>query len=80
MRELETRFAQQLEFRAGDGPDSPGTLVGTAIFYGDVAELAPGLKEVFEPGAFGDLAKADVILNSMHERSQMLGTLVGRRS
>ena len=76
MRDLETRFTE-MEFRASDGPDSPGTVVGIALRYGDTAELAPGLREVFEPGAFGDLGTADVILNSMHKREQLLARTLG---
>ena len=39
--------------------DGERTITGTAINYGDVAELPWG-KERFQPGAFGDLSRADV--------------------
>ena len=40
---------------------------GTALKYGDEAVIF-GEKERFEPGAFGDLSKADVVLNLQHTR------------
>ena len=52
------------EFRA-DG----NTLIGTAIRYGDVASIG-GIQEKFEPGAFGDLSSADILLTLQHDRSK----------
>ena len=43
------------------------TVSGTALKYGDIAVIW-GEKERFEPGAFGDLSKADVVLNLQHTR------------
>ena len=51
-------------------------LSGTLIRYGDVAELPWG-RERFEPGAFGDVSRADVILNSHHERARPLARTGG---
>ena len=51
-------------------------LVGTAIKYGDVATLPWG-KEKFEPGAFGPVVHADVILNSQHDRQTPLARTGG---
>ena len=49
---------------------------GTLIRYGDVAALPWG-RERFEPGAFGDVSRADVILNSHHEKSRPLARTGG---
>ena len=46
-------------------------LFGVAVRYGDVAEMPFG-RERFEVRAFGDLAAADVILNTMHDRRRPL--------
>ena len=51
--------------------DGERTITGTAINYGDVAELPWG-KERFQPGAFGDLSRADVTLNVMHDRGRLV--------
>ena len=40
--------------------------------YGDIAELPWGDKERFEPGAFGALGNADIILNFQHDRTRPL--------
>ena len=62
----ERRFAS-FEFRSSDG--APGVLSGVAIRYGDRAEIAPGLFERFEPGAFGaDVAKSTVVVNRQHDQ------------
>ena len=42
-------------------------LTGIAMRYGSVAQLPFG-GERFEPGAFGDIANADIILNHQHDR------------
>ena len=52
------------------------TLSGTLLRYGDVASLPWG-RERFEPGAFGDVSRADVLLNSHHERSRPLARTGG---
>ena len=70
----ERRFAS-FEFRSSDG--APGVLSGMAIRYGDRAEIAPGLFERFEAGAFGDIAKSTVIVNRQHSRSAPLGRAGG---
>ena len=36
--------------------------------YGDIANLPWGDKERFEPGAFGNAASLDLILNKQHSR------------
>ena len=69
IEKLETRFT---ECRA-DGR----RLIGTVVKYGDVARLPGGIQERFEPGAFGDVAAADVILNGHHERSRPLARTGG---
>ena len=68
--EHERRF---FELRAD--PDKR-ELSGVAVRYGDVATL-PGFRERFEPGAFGDLAGADIILNRQHERGEPLARTGG---
>ena len=69
--ELETRYA---EFRAeADGR----RLRGTLIKYGDVAMLPGGIAERFMPGAFGDVAALDVILNGHHDRARPLARTGG---
>ena len=52
------------------------TLSGTLIRYGDVARFARG-SETFDPGAFGDVTRADVILNTHHERARPLARTGG---
>ena len=51
--------------------DGDRTVSGTLIKYGDEATLPWG-KERFEPGAFGDLAQKDIVLNVMHERGRIV--------
>ena len=53
------------------------TLTGTAMVYGDVAELPWGEKERFMPGAFGDVSKLDVILNVQHNRDKPIARTKG---
>ena len=68
---LETRYA---EFRA----EAEGRrLLGTLIKYGDVAMIPGGIKERFMPGAFGDVAALDVILNGHHDRARPLARTGG---
>ena len=45
-------------------------VTGTAMRYGDVAELPWGEKEKFDPGAFGDVARLDATLNIQHDRGR----------
>ena len=59
----ERRWAA-LEYR-GEGR----VVTGTAMRYGDVARLPFGA-ERFEPGAFGEIRAADVILNVQHDRGR----------
>ena len=73
----EYRFAA-FEFRAADSGSSPGTLSGTAMRYGDVADLGGGLRERFEAGAFGaGVERADVLANWQHHREAPLGRTGG---
>ena len=62
----------ELEYRE-DGPaddDYLGKSIGgTILRYGDEATFPWG-KERFEPGAFGDVSKLDLIANRMHQRMQ----------
>ena len=53
------------------------TLSGVAMRYGDIAKMPWGERERFEPGAFGDLKRADVVLNFQHERGRMLARSLG---
>ena len=72
----ERRFAA-LELRSSNG--APGILSGVAVRYGDRAEIAANLFELFEPGAFGpDVAKSTVVVNRQHDRALPLGR--GRRT
>ena len=66
---VERRFA---ELRQGPGR----TLEGVAVRYGDTATLPWG-RERFEPGAFGDVAASDVILNVAHDRSRPIARTGG---
>ena len=52
------------------------TVSGVLLRYGDTASLPWG-RERFEPGAFGDVSRADVILNSSHERGRPLARTGG---
>ena len=51
-------------------------LEGTAMRYGDVGQIGQ-LRERFEAGAFGDLATADVVLNTQHQRTVPLARTGG---
>ena len=44
--------------------------------YGDTADIG-GLPERFEPGAFGDVGAADVLLNRQHDRTEPLARTGG---
>ena len=45
-------------------------VTGTAMRYGDVAELPWGEKEKFDAGAFGDTDRLDATLNVQHDRGR----------
>ena len=47
------------------------------MVYGDVATMPWGEKERFEPGAFGNVGSADVILNVQHCRDRMIARTGG---
>ena len=61
---IEYRFAA-LEFR-----DDGAVITGIAMPYRSVARIAGAFDESVEPGAFGDVAGLDVVLNKMHMRSE----------
>lgn len=50
--------------------DGDRTIGGVAMRYGDVATMPWGDEERVEPGAFGEVTRADVILNLMHQRER----------
>lgn len=52
--------------------DGGRKLSGVAIRYGDTAEISEYYHERIAPGAFGDVARADVILDTMHMRDRPL--------
>ena len=52
-------------------------LSGVLIRYGDIGIPPWGGRERFESGAFGNLAGADIVLNSFHERSAPLARTGG---
>ena len=51
-------------------------LSGVALSYSDTAILPWG-KERFEPGAFGDVSKLDVMLDAAHDRARPLARTGG---
>ena len=57
--------------------DGDRKLSGTALQYGDTAKLPWGDKERFEPGAFGALGNADIILNVQHDRTRPIARTGG---
>ena len=61
---IEYRFAS-LEFR-----DAGAIIEGVAMPYRTVARIAGAFDESVEPGAFGDVVNADVILNTHHRQDQ----------
>ena len=67
----ERRFAPLDEYREGSR-----LVTGTAMRYGDVARLPFG-SERFEPGAFGEVRAADVILNVQHDRGRPVARVGG---
>ena len=68
----EIRFCE-LRYDVSD----PRRLVGVAIRYGDVATFPWGETERFEPGAFGELANADVMMDVMHDRGRPIARTRG---
>ena len=68
---LERRYCELRD--TGDGD----RLTGTAIRYGEIAVIGPGLRERFVAGVFGDLRQADVTLNYQHRRSRPLARTGG---
>ncbi len=59
---VEYRFAP-LEFR-----DDGAVIEGVAMPYETTARIAGAFDESVDPGAFGDIRAADVVLNKMHLR------------
>lgn len=57
--------------------DGERRITGTAIRYGDEAELPWGDRERFEPGAFGNVGGADVTLNVQHDRGRLIARTGG---
>lgn len=47
-------------------------IAGTALRYGDTANIAGVYKERFTMGAFGNVSSLDVILNVQHDRTRPL--------
>ena len=45
--------------------------------YGDEGEVAPGVVDVIEPGAFGSIEDLDVVLNVQHTRGRALARTQG---
>lgn len=66
----ETRRTR-IELRAGVAVGDGRQLSGVALRYGDRARFPWG-EERFEPGAFGDLAGVDIILNAGHDAGRPL--------
>ena len=67
------RRASLIELRAEGGR----VLSGTLITYGELAPRPFGGQERIEPGAFGDLAEADVVLNVQHEGGRPIARTQG---
>lgn len=63
--QTEQRF---VEFRAVEDR----RLIGTAINYGEIANIGGFGRERFSPGAFGNVEAADAILNLQHQRQRPL--------
>ena len=64
-----------IEFREADG--QPPVVSGVALQYGVASEVAPGLRERFAAGAFGDVAGLDIVLNRQHDRTKPLARTQG---
>ena len=62
-------MASDTEFRAFELQEATGRrLSGTAVRYGDTAVLPSGMRERFQPQAFGDVSGVDAILSRQHDR------------
>ena len=73
--DTEYRFAP---FELRGASDGPGVLSGIALPYRTIATVAPGLRERFEPGAFGpDVAAMDVLATWQHDRALPLARTRG---
>ena len=57
--------------------DDGRRLVGTVMPYNVPSDIGGGLLELFRPGAFGDVAGLDLILNRQHERPRPLARTGG---
>ena len=62
-----------MEFREVEGR----TIHGVAVDYGDVSLRPGGMRERFEPGAFGDVDSLDTILHFQHERARPIARTGG---
>ena len=69
-QEPQTRF---VAFRY----DGERTLSGVVMPYGQTATPWEGFQERFEPGAFGDVSREDIILNQLHDRRKPLARSQG---
>ena len=56
--------------------DGERTISGVALRYGDIAEIF-GEREQFRAGAFGDISRADIILNLQHSRDRIIARTGG---
>ena len=66
------------EYRYAEFEQDGRTLVGTALRYGDVSTQNQTCgPERMEPGVFGDVANADVILDMMHQRTRPIARTGG---
>ena len=52
------------------------TISGVVLRYGEITEFPWGERETFEPGAFGDLANAEITLDFQHDRTKPLASTV----
>ena len=70
---MERRFA------AAEWREDGGLVVveGVAVPYGQETDIGGYFRERVEPGAFGDIAEADVIANRQHDRGQPLARTGG---
>ena len=66
----------EMEYRYFEIRAEGRRLSGVALVYGDTARTPFG-EEVFEAGAFGDVANLDVLLNVQHQRSRPLARTGG---
>ena len=57
--------------------DGENIISGTAMRYGDTADVPWFGKERFEPGAFGDLSQADLALDLQHDRKAQVARTGG---